>query len=319
MSLKFKNKKRFSKKNRRIWNVTRPTVGINRGITFADRQLVRLGYFSQVSISGAISGDQVYNLNGCFDPDQSGTGHQPGGYDQWAALYSRYLVHRVRYHVVFAQISTASCTVVGCAQTNGNNSALTATQQATAIETVPCQWTTISLSPAAPKAVFRGVINIASLAGATPERYKADDRYQALTSANPSEVIGFHTFAHDFTGSTNVSMSAGVRLEYEVEFFDRIFQTQSLLITDGKEKSSSSSSSNTTNVVTSLDWNPNSPSYDFDLFDDDMSRDDNIRVSFEEYKKWLLERRDSTKKKSASALTSKPLTFSAGGGKGVTE
>jgi hypothetical protein len=48
-------------------------------------------YFTLNSGVGTIA-SQAFRANSCFDPDYSGVGHQPMGFDQLAALYDHYTV-----------------------------------------------------------------------------------------------------------------------------------------------------------------------------------------------------------------------------------
>ncbi len=63
--------------------------------TFPSKKRVTLTYveyFSQtLSVTGAASGVTI-RLNGPFDPNQGGVGHQAMGMDQWSQFYSRYTV-----------------------------------------------------------------------------------------------------------------------------------------------------------------------------------------------------------------------------------
>jgi len=36
----------------------------------------------------------IFSANGCYDPNVSGTGHQPKGFDQWMTFYDHYHVKR---------------------------------------------------------------------------------------------------------------------------------------------------------------------------------------------------------------------------------
>lgn len=47
--------------------------------------------FSLTTTSGALD-HYVFRANSVYDPNQSGTGHQPMGFDQWALLYNQYVV-----------------------------------------------------------------------------------------------------------------------------------------------------------------------------------------------------------------------------------
>lgn len=59
-----------------------------------DRLYVKLRYREQLSWTQAAGnlGDNVYRGNSLFDPDLTGTGGQPLGFDQWSAFYGSYTV-----------------------------------------------------------------------------------------------------------------------------------------------------------------------------------------------------------------------------------
>lgn len=69
-------------------------------------------YGSITSSSGALS-YQSFRANSIFDPDQTGSGHQPSGHDQWAALYNNYVVVKSMMKVTivpgFSQTVNAVC------------------------------------------------------------------------------------------------------------------------------------------------------------------------------------------------------------------
>lgn len=55
---------------------------------------------------------QVFRANSLFDPDYSGVGHQPMGFDQYAALYAHYCVHSCRIKCTFIPRSTDNLVMV---------------------------------------------------------------------------------------------------------------------------------------------------------------------------------------------------------------
>jgi len=61
---------------------------------FPDRLVVKLKYTDQYSFSGAAPAAQVWRVNSLFDPDLTGTGHQPRYFDQLSAVYGQYCVKR---------------------------------------------------------------------------------------------------------------------------------------------------------------------------------------------------------------------------------
>lgn len=50
------------------------------------------GFLLQPTAGSVATALQRFRANSIYDPDQSGTGHQPLGHDQWAAFYDHYVV-----------------------------------------------------------------------------------------------------------------------------------------------------------------------------------------------------------------------------------
>lgn len=69
------------------------------GIGFPDRLRCHLKYCQIITMTVAASMYQVFNANSLFDPDNTGTGHQPTYFDQLSAVYKKYLVVGVQMTV----------------------------------------------------------------------------------------------------------------------------------------------------------------------------------------------------------------------------
>lgn len=85
-------------KKRRMSNIRRrpasSNISIARNIVPASK-LVRLKYTEFISLnppSGSGLVRHIFRANSCYDPNQTGTGHQPLGFDQWAIFYDHYTV-----------------------------------------------------------------------------------------------------------------------------------------------------------------------------------------------------------------------------------
>lgn len=63
-----------------------------------DAMLVKLKYNTAYRITAALN-EKTFRGNGCYDPDQSGVGHQCLGFDQWMAFYARFRVYASRINV----------------------------------------------------------------------------------------------------------------------------------------------------------------------------------------------------------------------------
>lgn len=55
--------------------------------------------------SGATLTSQKW-ANSCYDVDQTNTGHQPEGYDQWSVFYQQYRLHAIKFKTRVVNLST---------------------------------------------------------------------------------------------------------------------------------------------------------------------------------------------------------------------
>lgn len=93
-------------------------------VGFPKTNLVKLRYVDTTDINPGFgsTGKHYFRANSLFDPDASGTGHQPNGFDQWSTFYNHYIVVSAKI-TVYATLLTAgseagSCGVVGISLTD---------------------------------------------------------------------------------------------------------------------------------------------------------------------------------------------------------
>lgn len=208
----FKRRRRKMRMTRRRGQLTSNlTKSINVG-PVAPRTLTRMRYVESIAGNGSTL-DQVWNLNSTFDPNRTGTGHQPYGRDTYAVLYNRYRVYKVK-----AKFSCNS------SDTGGSRIIVVPTNTATA-------FTNPTLAAEQPRAfvgnfntgnpyTFSKTYNLASIVGQTSAQYKSDDRFQALATADPSEVIALHVLITDAVGGVVSNVFYTVEFTYFVEWFD---------------------------------------------------------------------------------------------------
>ena len=76
----------------------------------AQRYITSMKYSQTFTISSALGAVQRFNLNNIYDPDRTGVGHQPYGYDQLGAIYNRYRVIACHWAInVYPSTGTAQC------------------------------------------------------------------------------------------------------------------------------------------------------------------------------------------------------------------
>jgi len=165
----------------------------------------------------------VYRLNSVFDPDFTGAGAQPSGFDQLAALYGRYRVMAVDCNVKATGqtgASTGSALVVMAATDNSALSvaADTLSEQRYSRQGV-CQVEGVA-------ARLRALWHIGELLGYSDESMLANSNVEAAITANPA-FQQYLFIQAETTGATD-TVEFDVELTYYVRFEVPITQGASI-------------------------------------------------------------------------------------------
>lgn len=91
-------------------NDTRTIIRMPMAPLFPARsKVMMLPYYAafQVSSGAVAAGNYVFSLNGLYDPDVTGTGSQPMGFDQMMVFYEHYTVLRAKVVAVVRNQSTS--------------------------------------------------------------------------------------------------------------------------------------------------------------------------------------------------------------------
>lgn len=85
-------------------------------VGFPKTTMVKLRYVDSIVIDPGVStlATYAFRANSCFDPDFTGTGHQPMNFDMWATLYNHYTVvgSKIRCNF-FGSIGSSKAVVSG--------------------------------------------------------------------------------------------------------------------------------------------------------------------------------------------------------------
>ncbi len=121
-------KKRYKKRYSRAMVPRSPTS------LLGNKRKVQLKYHAAITLLSDISGNpnsHMFNAGSLFDPDVTGTGHQPRGFDQIMPLYSHYVVIHTKCSATFVQ----NRAVEGELDTLGQNVGIVLRHDATMIST----------------------------------------------------------------------------------------------------------------------------------------------------------------------------------------
>lgn len=198
----------------------------------ATKYTAKLKYVSTFSMSTGAAGimgtQQTMSLNSLFDPDQTGVGHQPYGFDQLAALYNRYRVFACKVELIWTTIgATAEMCCAYIINPDVGGLAISGISTDRAVE-LPMISSTV-LSPSGRDRVTKQTFYtpLHKVFGIKKATLVNDDKYQALVTADPL-TQGFLNFAvGSYSGAAGETCSCQVVMTFYAQFFDRIVQAQS--------------------------------------------------------------------------------------------
>ncbi len=195
---------------------------VRMGLVVPDRVLIKMPYGEMIERTPASATDfYTFRLNSTFDPDLTGTGHQPLGRDQFAGiLYNRYRVHSVQVHVSFSNITSGACPCLHYVYPSNGYNLSTITD---ALEQ-PLVITKVAGDPnyGFPLTITGGW-NLWDIWGKTKEEYLSDDTTGSIYSTNPTEVMTLDIGLGTMDRTTTVSKwRFAIQLVYTVEWYDRV-------------------------------------------------------------------------------------------------
>ncbi len=179
--------------------------------------------------SGVSGTENAFSLNSLYDPDITGVGHQPYGFDQVASLYSKYLV--------------MSCDVQIRAVTPGGGADMCILAAFTGSQAVSLSGITVDAATEKQGVITKSisssgsnrnvVINLPAIPlpkslGLTPVQYMAElGTYGAGVTASPSVQSILRVNVASYNGTASEEVTIQVVIIYHAEFYDRVVQSQS--------------------------------------------------------------------------------------------
>lgn len=169
-----------------------------------------------ITPSGSVATAYVYTANGLYDPNITGPGHQPMGFDQLMLLYEHYTVTAAKITVSFVNASTTESGWVGIGLFP-DSTVTTSTQ--TLIENGLLKRAPISPGLSNPKSQVSLTYqcNISKLNGRIGS-IVGDSLYRGDNAANPTEQTYFHVFAFNTVTVSAMSVDFDVLIEYDAVF-----------------------------------------------------------------------------------------------------
>lgn len=179
-------------------------------------------YAERITISGnaveGALGTHVFSANGAYDPNVTGVGNQPRGFDELMALYDQYTVVKSKIEVRFANQNVSSRPYVGIMVRD------TSSISSTVVDMMEYSGSKVSRKPLARSgggdadadlATFlSSSCDVASFAGSKDALDNPELKGGA--AKNPDEGIFYHICAGSVSDSSGVSVDALVTVTYDV-------------------------------------------------------------------------------------------------------
>lgn len=183
---------------------------------FPDSEIATLRYSEEVGITGATYGQYTFRGNSAFDPNETGVGHQPSYFDQYAAVYSKYKVISSTCRVTASNYNSSASAVVVLSP---SSDIVTITSYSIAMEqpySKRTEYMPVSTRMGC-QASVRKRMTTRRILGLSPSQFASED-YSALTGASPSSIWYWNVSAFDIS---EVSVRLIVDIDYHVLFYDR--------------------------------------------------------------------------------------------------
>lgn len=176
-------------------------------------------YATTVSLDPGLGGNaiNVFSGNGCYDPDITGVGHQPTGFDQLMAMFDHYVVLRSSIKVIFQNTAATARNIVGiCAR----DSATTTADWRVYVEQGTSTWDYLGTQDGSPKTVQSQSITTSTFLGRKSPLSDPDLKGDA--SSNPTEQFYWHVWA-----SGNGADTDPVNCVVVIDYFGMLIEPKS--------------------------------------------------------------------------------------------
>jgi len=183
-----------------------------------------------VTTGTATNNAYIFSVNGIFDPNITGTGGQPMGFDQMMLWFNHYTVLRARMRLIAANSSTSLMPMIGIA-VSGTTTIVSSIEQLVETGDVTSHWlgfagqagSQVRLDRSVACGPFQGVDDVLD-----------DPNMRGDAASNPTEQMYFHINTWNPVNATQVTTNFQVVIEYDVVFHEP--RTPSLSATHRPEK-----------------------------------------------------------------------------------
>ncbi len=191
-----------------------------RGVAFAASQVVKLRYCDSFTLDAGTNTtvNHVFSCNDLYDPNVSGTGHQPMGFDQWANFYDHYTVIGAKIRATFQSNTAvgADAGIVGILLKD-NTTEITGTSSSIMEQGLATWRNYAPTGQGKPTTMYKGFAPKKFFGIQDIKDNKTHIGANFATIAGPTEQAYFHVFQAGLTTTTNPgAILCNVQIDYIV-------------------------------------------------------------------------------------------------------
>ncbi len=187
----------------------------------APRQMmVKLKYCDQAAATTIFS-TRIYTGNGPFDPDVTGAGAQPVGYDQYSAFYNRVRCYAssIKVHCFTESATTTTNSVFAVRPSNNATVLASLPEEVSNDRSRNLALALLGSGPAA--GTIRNFSKTSTIVGVPNKAVSSKDSLQSLISANPADLWYWIVSFGSADETSSKVHQIWVELTYYLVFFDK--------------------------------------------------------------------------------------------------
>lgn len=180
------------------------------------RKMLRYHTTVTVTVTAGAVGTHVFRANDLFDPDYTGTGHQPMGFDQMMVFYNHFAVSNCR--IIVNITNTASTFMHAGIRLDASATPLTSADQILEFGGITYDAFEAKSTYGASK-TLKSTVDIAKIQGIPRQNITTDPNLRGDAGTSPVEITYWHLLAWDPSG-TSGAVSFDVTLEFLSYFME---------------------------------------------------------------------------------------------------
>lgn len=182
-----------------------------------DAVFVKLNYVQTVPMTVAASEQQVFSINSVFDPDTTGSGHQPMGLPAYNNFYQNYRVYASKIYIRAVNLKLNEPVQITVHPGNLNPPFVASQSLAQTLEQPYVKWKTITPPNAGGSTSIQCYMTVKKLDAGDV----SDQDFQAVTGSDPLQQKFWIIRAYSDNTASFLAIRLHVKITYYVKFYRR--------------------------------------------------------------------------------------------------